>query len=161
MCIRDRNLELTSKGRQAVDTFDERTMLPQLRCIPSIAPSYMFVPDLKVITIEGDQVRFLSEYQGVERIFHLDADSHEGVTPSLHGHAIASLEDNRLVVETTRFADNRNGHQNGLASGSEKKLLEEFILSYDRRSMTYRFSLEDPEYFFLSLIHISEPTRPY
>lgn len=145
--LRPANLDLTEKGKRVVAEYDESTMSPQLRCIPSVAPSYMFIPDLKVIELGNERISFRSEYQEVERIFHLDTDSHEGVSPSLHGHAIARWDGRVLVVDTARFADNRNGHSGGLASGAGKHLVEEFELDPDGRSMTYRFTLEDPDYF--------------
>ena len=159
------NLELTAKGEQTIRDYDESTMLPQLQCIPSVAPSYMFIPDLKVIELGENVVRFKSEYQGVERLFHLDVDSHVGAEPSLHGHAIAHWKDDVLVVDTARFTDNRTGHTSGLASGSEKHLLEEFQLDPDGKSMNYRFVMEDPEYFVGQVVgeakYLYTPSRPY
>jgi len=145
--LRPWNLQLTEKGQRSVDEYDESTMLPQLQCIPSVAPSYMFIPDLKVVEYGEDSIRFLSEYQGVERVFHLNQESHAGAEPTLHGHAIAHWEGDTLVVDTSRFSRNRSGHQNGLASGPEKHLLEWYTLNSDGKSMTWRFRLEDPEYF--------------
>ena len=141
------NLQLTDKGEQSISAYDEKTMLPQLECIPSVAPSYMFIPDMKVIALGDNSIRFKSEYQGVERIFHLDQNSHEGVASSLHGHAIARWEGDTLIVDTARFSENRTGHTSGLASGLQKHLVEEFTLNPDGKSMTWRFTMEDPEYF--------------
>ncbi len=141
------NLTLTEKGQQAIASYDESTMLPQLQCLPSVAPTYMFIPDLKVIELGQESIVFRSEYQGVERVFDLTADSHAGVEPSWHGHAIARWQDDVLVVDTARFLENRSGHSGGLTSGPRKHLVEEFALNPDGQSMIYRFTLEDPDYF--------------
>ena len=163
--LKPANLELTPKGVQAIATYDESTMSPQYQCVPSVAPSYMFIPDLKVIEIGDNAIRFRSEYQGVERVFHLDADSHDGVQPTLHGHAIAHWDDDELVVDTAKFAPNRSGHSNGLASGAGKHLVETFRLNPDHQSMTYRFTLEDPDYFTNTVTgeaqYIYSPDRQY
>lgn len=163
--LRPWNLQKTEKGEQAIANYDEKTMLPQLECIPSVAPSYMFIPDLKVIELGERQIRFKSEYQGVERIFHLDATSHAGIEPSLHGHAIAHWRDDVLVVDTFRFTENRTGHTNGLTSGTRKHLVEEFQLNPDGKSMTYRFVMEDPEYLIGQVTgeakYLYSPNREY
>lgn len=159
------NLQLTPKGEQAIVAYDENTMSPQYQCIPSVAPSYMFIPDLKVIEIGENVIRFRSEYQGVERLFYLNVNSHEGVQPSLHGHAIGHWEDDVLVVDTARFTENRSGHSNGLTSGTGKHLVEKFQLNPDGQSLTYRFTLEDPEYFMGEVTgeaqYVFSPNREY
>ena len=159
------NLNLTEKGEKALAGYDESTMLPQLECLPSVAPTYMFIPDLKVIEIQEDTIVFRSEYQGVERIFDLKADSHDGVAPSWHGHAIARWQDDVLIVDTARFLENRSGHSSGLTSGLRKHLVEEFELQPDGQSMTYRFTLEDPDYFVGTVTgqarYLYTPNRPY
>jgi hypothetical protein len=173
--LRPWNLHLTAKGQEAVDTFDDQTMLPQLRCTPNVAPSYMFIPDMKIITIQEDRVLFKSEYQGVERTFWLVEDldavpiSIEGIESlnepaNLHGFAVATWQGKSLKVVTSNFAANRNGHQNGLTSGKQKKLVESFELM-DPQTLAYHFELEDPEFFIGTVkgdaLFAYAPTRTY
>lgn len=137
---------LTEKGLEAVENYDDLTMNPQIQCMSRIAPWFMSFPGVQEIQISDSLVSIRSEYDTIERTVHMDISSHDGAAISYQGHSIGRWEDEVLVVDTTKFADHRNGNARGVPSGSQKHLVERFELNPDRTSLTYRFELEDPEY---------------
>jgi hypothetical protein len=139
-------MALTGKGLQAVESFQEETMLPGKDCIAITAPSFMLVPDTKQIEVGDRRIIIRSQYEGVERIVHMDIDSHDRVPFTPQGHSIGRWDGPDLIVDTARFSDHRIGNAFGLPSGSEKRLQERFSLNADGRSLTYGFELSDPEY---------------
>jgi hypothetical protein len=137
---------LTPKGVASAQAFREDTDLPGLRCVPYTAPWFMLITDLKSIEPRGNTVAIRGEFDGAERIVHLDVASHDGVEPSLQGHSIGRWDGAALVVDTARFTDHRNGTGWSVPSSARKHLTERFELGADRKSLTYSFVLEDPEY---------------
>jgi hypothetical protein len=137
---------LTAEGAAAVTAYDDLTMNPQIQCISRTAPWVMIFPSVQRIDIGETSVHIRSEYDTVERIVHLDVDSHDGAAYSHHGHSIGRWEGDVLIVDTTHFSDHRSGNARGVPSGSQKHLIERFALTADRSSLRYRFELEDPEY---------------
>ncbi len=140
-------LDLTEKGRLAVQSFDEQTDSPALDCIPETAPKAMLYPDIKSIELGDSTITIRSEAERLVRTVHLDQTSHDGIEPSLNGHSIGRWDGDTLVVETTHFSPHRQGNATGLPSGLQKHLLEEFELISDGSRIRYYFELEDPEYF--------------
>ena len=55
-----------------------------------------------------------SEFEGIERIVHMGAESHDGAAISLQGHSIGRWEGDTLVVDTTHFAEHRVGNAMGV-----------------------------------------------
>ncbi len=139
-------LDLTDAGAAAAEGFDEETMLPAIDCVPSPAPFFMFVPDLKRITTDGDVIRIVGDYEGAERVIHMDAADHDGATPSVQGHSIGRWEDGALVIDTTHFADHATGNAFGVPSGAQKHLTERLTPSADGARLTYAFEVSDPEF---------------
>lgn len=137
---------LTELGARAVEEFRQESMLPGIECTPYASPFLMVLPDVKVIEVEDNLVRIRSDFEGIERVVHMDVDSHDGAAFSLQGHSIGRWDGDTLVVDTTRFAEHRVGNAMGVPSSMSKHLVERFSLNADGRSLTYRFELEDPEY---------------
>jgi hypothetical protein len=137
---------LTAKGADALASYDDATMNPQLNCIARTAPWLMVFPSVVRITVSESVVLIHSEYDSVERTVHMNLSSLDGAPVSHQGHSIGRWEQDVLVVDTTRFADHRNGLAHGVPSGSQKRLVERFELDPDRTSLTYRFELEDTVY---------------
>ena len=137
---------LTERGREAMESYDDLTMNPQIQCMSRIAPWFMIFPSVQEIEIGDTSVSIRSEYDTIERTVHMDTRSHEGAPVSYQGHSVGWWEGEVLVIDTTHFADHRNGNARGVPSGSQKHLVERFELNPDRTSLTYRFELEDPEY---------------
>ena len=136
---------LTTRGAEGAAAYDDRSMNPQLRCIPRTAPWLMVFTGVHKIELGDDVVAIRTEYDTVDRQVHMNA-SHEGAEVTPQGHSIGWWEGDVLVVDTTHFADNRSGSARGIRSGAQKHLVERFSLDPDGASLTYRFELEDPEF---------------
>jgi hypothetical protein len=137
---------LTANGAEGLAAYDDRTMNPQLQCTPRVAPWLMIFTGVHKIELGDDIVVIRTEYDTVDRTVHMNVASHEGAEVTHQGHSIGRWEGEVLVVDTTNFADNNSGSARGIRSGSQKHLVERFEIDPDRRSLTYRFDLEDPEF---------------
>jgi hypothetical protein len=110
---------LTDAGNEAVASFDERTMHTGLDCIPYTAPLLMAMPDTKQIEVREDAVLIRGEFDGTERIVHLDAPETGG--PTIHGHSVGRWEEGALAIET-RLRGTPNGQRVLVALWSAKAL---------------------------------------
>jgi len=137
---------LTTKGAEAVESYVDRTMNPQLQCTARTAPWLMIFTGVQKIEVGDRLILIRTEYDTVERTVHMDLASHDGAAVTHQGHSIGWWEDEVLVVDTTLFADHRSGSARGIRSGAQKHLVERFELNPDRTGLIYRFELEDPEY---------------
>lgn len=136
---------LTIQGKEAVQSFDEATMLPALDCIPSPAPYSMLYPELKKVEINANEIIMLSEGEGTKRIVHLKAAEFGNEETSLLGNSVGRWEDDTLVITSTGFSPHRSGNAPiGLPSSSEKRVIEWLRLADDGKSIEYRFELSDP-----------------
>jgi hypothetical protein len=140
------HMQLTDAGAAAVASYDEKTMNPALACVPFPAPYLMVATDTKRISTRNGTVVIEGEHDGSVRIVHMGLTTHEGATPSIHGHSIGRWEDGALVIDTAHFAPHRVGGGIGLPSGPQKRLVEWLTLAMDGKSLTYRYELTDPEY---------------
>jgi hypothetical protein len=137
---------LTDKGRAATTRHTDSKNGVQ-NCVSLSAPFLMAWNDLKQIEV-GDRTTLIRAalIDNVERVIHMNADSHAGAKPTNQGHSIGRFEGGALVVDTTHFAPHASGIRNGVPSGRGKHLVERFQLSPDRTRLTYSFELADPEY---------------
>lgn len=142
---------LTPAGELAVAEFDEATMNDAANCAQMSAPFFMIVPDVKKIELQDDIIRFTGDYDGAERQIFMKQENHDGAVFSSQGHSIGRWENDTLIIDTTHFADSFMGNGWGLPSGSQKHLVEYLTLNDDKRSLTYRFELADPEFMTLPL----------
>jgi hypothetical protein len=141
-----RSWTLTEAGRAAAESFDS-TQTAHADCIPVTAPTLMVYPVATVIAIEDDRVVFDVDWMTSQRVVYTDGRGHpENGERTLHGHSIGSWEDQTLVVDTTQFADHKEGLAIGLPSGPRKHLIERFSLIDDGQKMRYEVTLEDPDY---------------
>ena len=140
------SMDLTERGRAAVDSYVEAEENPGLECVPYPAPTMMIVPDIKSIEVSEDVVVIRGEFDGSERMVHLDRADHEGTAPSAHGDSIGHFEGDALVIDTTNFAPHRAALADGIPSSPAKHLIERLELSEDRTQLIYSFELTDPEY---------------
>jgi hypothetical protein len=138
-------LSLTARGKAAFKRFDEKKMHPGVNCVPYSAPVFMVTPDLKRIT-KGDGVILIDgEFDGAQRIIHMDNSTHEGAPVSVQGYSVGRWEGKTLVIDTTRFADNAMGNAYGLPSGAGKHLVER-LTPDGKGTLTYHFELSDPDF---------------
>jgi hypothetical protein len=134
----------TPQGAAAVAEFRDDTANPGLDCVPFAPPVYMILPGFRSIEIRSDTVVIRGEDAAVERTVHLRA-THDGATPSVHGHSIGRWDGATLVVDTAQFVPHRLGNGAGLPSGPRKHLVERFALNA-QGGLDYSFELEDPDY---------------
>ena len=140
-------LPATAKGRAAIDSYKDTVDNPELDCVALTAPMLMVAPDIKSIDVRDDVVVIRGEFDDVDRVVHLNVDSHDGAPASLQGHSIGHWEGKTLVVDTAHFAPHRTFSIGvGLPSGPRKHLVERFALDEDGAHLTYSFELTDPEY---------------
>jgi hypothetical protein len=139
-------LKLTPKGKKAAKAFNEKKMHPGAQCIPYPAPVFMVTPDLKRITRAGDTLLIDGEFDGAQRVVHLNLDSHNGAPDSVQGHSIGQWDGKELKIDTDHFAAHALGNAYGLPSGASKHLTERLTLGADGKSLAYHFELSDPEY---------------
>ena len=138
-------LPLTDAGAAALASFDDRTMDPEIDCIPNAAPLFMIDPDIKRIST-GDGLIVIGAGWS-ERTIHMDVSTHLGASPSVQGHSIGRWEGSTLVIDTVHFADHRTGNAYvGVPSGSMKHLVERLTIDEGGTSLTYSFELADPEF---------------
>jgi hypothetical protein len=142
----EENFALTDAGAAAVAAYDEATMNPGLACIALPAPGFMYIPDVKRIAVEDDLIRIDGEFDGAERVIHLDVATHDGAEPSNQGHSIGRWDGETLVIDTARFAEHAAGNGDGLPSGPRKHLVERLTPTEDRTGLVYSFELIDPDY---------------
>lgn len=138
-------LPVTPKGADAIRAFTDKEN-PGADCVPFSSPAYIMLPGFKSIELRDTTVLLRGELDAVERVVHLDARTHDGAAPTVQGHSIGHWEGNTLFVDTARFSEHRLGLAAGLPSGSGKHLVERFEPGAGGTTLTYRFTLEDPEY---------------
>jgi hypothetical protein len=138
--------ELTPKGRAAQAEYAE-SMSPTSDCIPFPTPTNVSAPYLHELEILSDRILLRTEIFHVERTIYTDGRGHpENGERTNQGHSIGWWEGDTLVVDTTRFADNRDGNRNGIPGGAQKHTVERFRLSDDRRQLIVEYLIEDPEF---------------
>jgi len=141
-----KKLPLTPAGAAELKRFDEKTMHPGANCVPMPAPMLMLTPDLKHITRGEKAILIGGEFDGAQRTIHMDATTHEGAIASTQGHSIGRWEGGTLVIDTTHFAHHALGLAYGLASGTQKHLMERLTPNANGTRLTYHFELTDPEF---------------
>lgn len=142
----DGMLPLTGEAKSILKHFDERDTHPNAQCVPYPAPALMVTPDLKRIRTSGNTIIIDGEFDGAQRVIHLDADSHSGAPESIQGDSIGHWEASSLVIDTDHFAFHPLGTSYGVPSSTRKHLLERLTLDPDGKHLTYHFELTDPQY---------------
>jgi hypothetical protein len=136
----------TDKGKAAQAAFDPKATT-QKDCIPVGAPTLMFYPVANTITVRPDRVVMKIDWMDAERTIFLDGRKHPPASEtSLHGHSVGRWEGDTLVAETTNFREHPMGLSTTLPSSAQKRLVERFRLSQDRKGLSYSGTMEDPVY---------------
>jgi len=106
----------------------------------------MFVPDIKRVTVEADEIRIAGEF-GAERVIRMTTPSTppSAHTPSAQGYSVGHWEGAALVVETTDFAPHSGGIGFSMPSSPSKRLVESMTLEENGRALTYAFEVSDLE----------------
>ncbi len=109
----------TAKGAEAVDTYDDRTMNPQIQCMARAAPWLMIFTGVHKIELGDNLISINTECNTIERTVHMGLASHDGAAVTHQGHSIGRWGNEVLVIDTTHFSDHRNGNARGVQSGSK------------------------------------------
>ncbi|HXC59441.1 MAG TPA: DUF6152 family protein [Steroidobacteraceae bacterium] len=134
----------TDKGRAAFQAADIKKST-QNECIPVGAPQVMMYPTANRIEVGKDEVKLHIDWMGAERVVYMDGRK-PPVKPTMQGFSTGKWEGTTLVVDTSHFAEHREGLALGIPSGLGKHLVERFSLIDEGRHINYEFVLEDPEY---------------
>jgi cytochrome c5 len=137
---------LTAAGTAARKNFDPNKDIPGIDCLPLVPPISLSIASVMSVDVSERVALLRSELEGVERTVHMNVSSHDGVPATLYGHAIGHWEGKVLVIDTARYASNRIGTVAGVPSGPRKHLIERLQLDPDGTTLTYTFTLEDPDY---------------
>jgi hypothetical protein len=138
--------QLTPQAQAAREAYDGTTQSAHAQCIPVTTPMVMVYPVVTTVEVNPDTVVFNVDWMSTQRIVYLDGRIHpEDGERTLNGHSIGHWEGDTLVVDTTLFADHREGLAFGIPSGAGKHVVERFRLAADRRHLDYEAVLEDPE----------------
>jgi len=138
-------LPMTPKGAAAMRDYRD-TENPGRDCSGYPVPMYMILPIFRSIEIGVDAIVIRGEEGGESRTIHMNRATHDGATASVQGDSIGRWENEVLVVDTTHFTEHILGNGGGLPSGLAKHLVERFRLQPGGGSLTYTFTIEDPEY---------------
>lgn len=138
---------LTDAGRASMDRYDISESFAHAECIAATAPTLMVYPTAKILSERDGHIEINADWMGATRTVYMDGRAHPGASEQfMHGHSIGRWEGETLVIDTTNFSPNPIGNAFGVASGTQKHLLERLSLSDDRMSLNYAFTLEDPEF---------------
>lgn len=138
---------LTERGAAALRS-SSVNVSSQNECVPVGPPMLMHYPAANRIEVAGKVVRLHIDWMDAERVVHVgESKAPANTRPTLLGYSTGRWEGGALVIDTTHFAEHRDGNALGLPSGLRKHLVERFSLTEDRRHLKYEFELEDPDWF--------------
>lgn len=144
---------LNDKGRAALRAATTENST-QNQCIPVGAPMVMYYPTVNRIEVTRDAVLLHIDWMDTERVVYTDGrQPPASYKPTANGFSTGKWEGKTLVVDTTHYAEHREGNGLGLPSGTRKHLVERFVLGQDRKSLTYEFTLEDPDWLTVPVQH--------
>ena len=139
---------LTDAGQASIDSYDHDRDNPTAVCSGYGLLAGLTSPHyLNEIEILDDRVIIRDEWFDAERIIYTDGREHpdDGERTRL-GHSIGHWDNDTLVVDTRLFAEHVSPYGIGLASGTEKHVIERYTLNDDGRNLRVEVLLEDPEY---------------
>ncbi len=97
-------LPLNQAGLDAREAFDPLDT-SALRCIPPHLPSLLYVPYLYDIQIVGEELRLQHEYFEILRTVRLDGQATQVDSANMYGTAMARVEEDAIVIESTGFSN--------------------------------------------------------
>ena len=158
-CFFRTNLVLNDAAKAAVEAYDPLSAdNPEATCVGRPTPAALMSAKgylLQLDLSEAEEKIFIrSEWFSEERTVWMDGRAHPEPSETLAtGHSIGHWEDDTLVVDTQNFDNHRSPYQIGVPSGSQKHVVERYLLSADGRSMEVEYTLEDPEFLAEPLTH--------
>ena len=145
---------LTGAAKAAKVTYDPRTDLAILDCIPPGMPTGMMVPSLFEFVDVGGTIELRVQEYDLVRTIHMSSDLDSEAQPATPlGFSVGRWEGDTLVVTTTRV-DWPLSDYNGVPQSSDAMHIERFTPSADGQTMDYELTSIDP----VNLI--GSPVRP-
>jgi hypothetical protein len=137
---------LTPAAGRVRDAYDG-VQTPQADCVAVSAPAIMLYPVHTEIVVLSDRVLVRKDWMDVERVIYTDGRGHpESGERTSQGHTVGHWNGATLEMDTELFEEHILGTNGRVPSGRQKRVKEWLSLSDDRKSLTYKFSLEDAEY---------------
>ena len=145
---------LTAAAKAAKATYDPRTDLAILDCIPPGMPTGMMVPSLFEFVDVGGTIELRIQEYDLVRTIHMSSDLDSEAQPATPlGFSAGRWEGDTLVVTTTRV-DWPLSENTGVPQSSDAMHIERFTPSADGQTMDYELTSIDP----VNLI--GSPVRP-
>ena len=126
-----------------------------LRCIPPHLPSLLYVPYLYEIQVVDQELRFQHEYFEILRTVRLDSQPAPVESTGMYGMAVARVEEDAIIIESTGFPNleaglasdfDSNGVGTDIPSSDQKKFTERYTVSGDGLFLTAEYTIEDPAF---------------
>ena len=148
---------LTARARAFTEAFDELAA-PKYDCAPATLPGLFGDPYAWEVTQLADRVTFAYEKDDIVRTVWLEGHGHSepGVGAFFtHGHSTGRYEDDRLVVETTRFTFDPAGIAGDFLSApssTQKRLVERYWREGEGLRMD--LTVEDPIFLLRPITYV-------
>jgi hypothetical protein len=145
-------LPLNQAGLDAREAFNPLDT-SALRCIPPHLPTLLYVPYLYEIQVVDNELHLQHEYFEISRVVPLDGQSAEVGASGMYGRAMARVEDDAIIIESTGFPNlaaglasdfDENGVGTDIPSSDQKKFTERYTVSEDGLALTAEYTIEDP-----------------
>lgn len=147
-------LPLNAAGRAAWDGYDAKES-PANTCEPMNYPDMFNAPYLFDVQVNGNEIVIHNQPWEAERRIPLDGSEVNTVPDGIFGVVKGRLDGTTVVLESDRFPPSRWGLGSAtqflgsgadVPSSAQKKLVERFTLSEDGLTLSYDYTVEDPEY---------------
>lgn len=105
------------------------------------------------IQIVGEELRLQHEYFEILRTVRLDGQATQVDSANMYGTAMARVEEDAIVIESTGFSNlaaglasdfDQNGVGTDIPSSDQKKITERYTVSEDGLALTAEYTIEDP-----------------
>ena len=138
---------LTQAGQASFDAYDVSESFAQAECMAATTPTLMMYPTANRLEESNGRIIINADWMGATRTVYMDAREHPDQGELFYqGYSVGRWEGEILVIETTNFTPNAIGNVFSIASGAGKKVEERLALDAGGSSMTYSFTLTDPEF---------------
>ena len=116
--------------------------------------SFLFVPYLFDVRLDGDELLLHNEYYGIERTVTLGSPDSDSTEPEF-GQRTGRFENDALIIESTNFPPNRaglaaslepNGNGYDVPSSDQKRFTERYTVNEDGGELAVEYTPEDPVY---------------
>ncbi len=144
----------TAAGLASRESYSPVTDDPNNQCIANPPPFHISSNNyLTGIEILDDRVIMRSEFFDNVRTVYTDGRGHpDNLEPTTQGHSIGRWEGDVFVVDTVGLAEHRDGNGSGIASSTQRRVVERYQLSDDGTRAIVDIEVTDP-------VYLAEPFR--